>query len=628
MKLNEFVKMHKNFTKGMKTLNEESIEDFAIRKPTQGLGDSEVDSSGEEMTFTPEETTTRCFSQMGHKVSFNDAVTLLFDYLGQKNLANFATIAIRDEDSKCDQDLVAAIQIAQEDLGLKVDGIMGRNTISTLRNATLDPDFLSNTDKDKKPENIPNTATGTTTLTANRNTNFLKENIDEVSEYCKLILNTPLELSSVGIVTFQRSCGFHGRSQVDGKIGPMTMTAIVLVCLAAKQEAPMSEHKINPNSMFNISSKSLREKTELSLNFILKEDSESVNNFIEEYSKSSTFLERFANVYSIMKSEKPDIPSINKLGLSYDPAEHIEENYTIHEGIGISNELSQEKIGILKQFITQIGVILPDYAIDKANVIAILSVCGKESSWDPKSQEGTNYSAKRFKKDLINLNKYEFDRNNKELKLAVGAASVVNRIRKIWNSDLGPGRDPNNKEISQLTGGNRNGIALMNLAYSHKRASNVLPNPSIDLRALSADGSRVNPDLYNKNLPGYKYRGRGMIQITFKEGYKRVENEAEQMGGEVGKLLAGITDDPELILQSPIANVMASLLFLRSRKKMFESEKLKQYENESRMENLIRKAASPVFGKPIETKSSRGMAQIHAAAKKTKYFIIIEEETK
>ena len=148
MKLNEFVKMHKNFTKGMKTLNEESMENFDVEKFTQDLDDADAISSGGEMTFTPEETTTRCFSQMGHKVSFNDAVTLLFDYLGQKNLANFATIANRDEDGKCDQDLVAAIQIAQEGLGVNVDGIMGRKTIGALRDATLDPGFLNNDDKE------------------------------------------------------------------------------------------------------------------------------------------------------------------------------------------------------------------------------------------------------------------------------------------------------------------------------------------------------------------------------------------------------------------------------------------------------------------------------------------------
>ena len=148
MNLKQFVKMHKNFTKGIKTIVNESIKDFAVQSPTQGLGDSDADSFGGEMTFTPEETTTKCFSQKGHKVSFNDATTLLFDYLGQKNLVNSATIAIRDEDDKCDQDLVAAIQIAQEDLGINVDGIMGRNTVSALQNATLDPDFFSNGDKE------------------------------------------------------------------------------------------------------------------------------------------------------------------------------------------------------------------------------------------------------------------------------------------------------------------------------------------------------------------------------------------------------------------------------------------------------------------------------------------------
>ena len=151
MKLNEFVKMHKNFTKGMKTLNEESMENFDVEKFTQDLDDADAIASGEGMTFTPEETTTRCFSQTGHKVTFNDAATLLFDYLGQKDLANFATMAIRDEDNKCNQDLVAAIKIAQEDLGVKDDGIMGRNTIGALRKATLDPDFVNDTDKPFTP---------------------------------------------------------------------------------------------------------------------------------------------------------------------------------------------------------------------------------------------------------------------------------------------------------------------------------------------------------------------------------------------------------------------------------------------------------------------------------------------
>ena len=77
MKLNEFVKMHKNFTKGMKTLNEESMENFDVEKFTQDLDNADAIASREGMTFAPEETTTRCFSQMGHKVSFNDAVTLL-----------------------------------------------------------------------------------------------------------------------------------------------------------------------------------------------------------------------------------------------------------------------------------------------------------------------------------------------------------------------------------------------------------------------------------------------------------------------------------------------------------------------------------------------------------------------
>jgi len=150
MNLNEFVKMHKNFTKGVKTLKEKSLENFYVEKNTQDLAGAESIAPAEEMSFTPEETTTRCFSQMGHKVSFNDAVTLLFDYLGQKNLADFEIIAVRDEDDKCDQDLVAAIQIAQENLGVEVDGIMGRKTISALRDATLNPGFLSNDDKEIK----------------------------------------------------------------------------------------------------------------------------------------------------------------------------------------------------------------------------------------------------------------------------------------------------------------------------------------------------------------------------------------------------------------------------------------------------------------------------------------------
>lgn len=649
MKLNEFVKMHKNFTKGMKTLNEESMENFDVEKFTQDLDDADAISSGGEMTFTPEETTTRCFSQMGHKVSFNDAVTLLFDYLGQKNLANFATIANRDEDGKCDQDLVAAIQIAQEDLGVNVDGIMGRKTIGALRDATLDPEFLNNTDKDKpftpfgdeidkemkpvqsvKKKEIEDSSrpSGNSQYVA-----FITENLDEITEACGQHLGIGFDFSPSGIKDFQKQCGFSGQNrsfkvtntdtgkvtvfkttgQVDGKVGPQTMTAVALVLLysgdGAMAEA-YSKEKLNGKCVFESSKFSLKDRLLNNLSEIAV--NESPEEFtLEDFISSKTFKTRAVPVHNYIRIENPSVPDVlnisSRLGLN------LQEKYESYKGIGISKALSSEKIKTIKLFIDVVKEYLSNDPVfseygNKA-VIAILAVCGKESNFLPKLAESAAY---RF--DTI--------KNN-------GSKAVTKRIRARFLNVVkgaeqqrpGPGRMPTDEEIRAITGGRRNSAALFNIAYGYSNYNQSAPNKITTDDKLIVNGE-INPKLYDPNLPGYKYRGRSMVQITFHYTYRRVEQEAMKKGI---TQLKGMTENPEIVIESAQNNVLAAMLYLSvSNSKAIK--RMKRRDDEGEMEFLVRKLASRPMGSNISGNYYPGYSQVTAASGKLKHFILLDDK--
>ena len=135
---------------------------------------------------------------------------------------------------------------------------------------------------------------------------------------------------------------------------------------------------------------------------------------------------------------------------------------------------------------------------------------------------------------------------------------------------------------------------------------------------------QINPKLYDENLTGYKYRGRGLVQITWYSNYKKVQQTAIKTGGKAAELLSNIVEDPDSIVQSIESNVMASIIFLKSA--AYTRKNLEKSEEESKMEYMIRKWASGPYGSKIQ-RNSGGMGQVTAASRKVPYFIVAEEKS-
>lgn len=89
--------------------------------------------------------------------------------------------------------------------------------------------------------------------------------------------------------------------------------------------------------------------------------------------------------------------------------------------------------------------------------------------------------------------------------------------RRVWRrfKEQGFGA-PEDRHIRALTGGGKNGVALFNIAYGY---SPYQEDERITMPVL-VDGE-INPKLYNKNLAGWKYRGTGPIQNTYKENHRK-----------------------------------------------------------------------------------------------------------
>lgn len=202
--------------------------------------------------------------------------------------------------------------------------------------------------------------------------------------------------------------------------------------------------------------------------------------------------------------------------------------------IGIEHNLTGERKRIAELYVDgmmKLGI------TNKYVLAGALAVSGKESGFLGKA-EGSSYGFQRL-------------RNKK----AEGNIAVANRTRAVFRHQLG--REPNDEEWRQLSNlnGRKGGIALFNIAYGYKslgkgvyttyQEEKAIPH---SVRVISAPGV-INPALFNPELAGYKYRGRGNIQITFKENYRRT---AALAGLDVQQ----IVDNPDLLIQNPEIGVL------------------------------------------------------------------------
>ena len=105
MKLKEFVKMFKNCSL-LKEQEESSTE------------------------------TVKCFGKKGHDTSFEEMVSLIFQYASDNNLASYAFDVSQMTGDTCSIELFELIKKVQKDLGFTgsaVDGIAGKNTLAALK---------------------------------------------------------------------------------------------------------------------------------------------------------------------------------------------------------------------------------------------------------------------------------------------------------------------------------------------------------------------------------------------------------------------------------------------------------------------------------------------------------------
>lgn len=187
------------------------------------------------------------------------------------------------------------------------------------------------------------------------------------------------------------------------------------------------------------------------------------------------------------------------------------KNYTISYSLRSSKQ--REVAQFLLKGLKRLGITNP-YVI-----MGILGCTGKESGYNLVF-ERAGYSFSRIKNR---------------------SGAVANRVWKRFQ-EQGFG-EPQDRHIRAITGGGRNGIALFNIAYGY---SGNQKDERITMPVLV--NGEINPNLYDKNLAGWKYRGTGPIQVTFKAGHVESASAIGMKHSEVRQRL----EDPSTRMETAI----------------------------------------------------------------------------
>ena len=209
------------------------------------------------------------------------------------------------------------------------------------------------------------------------------------------------------------------------------------------------------------------------------------------------------------------------------------------EDYGISHNLTGARKLTVETFVQKLHSlgITNKYALAGA-----MAVMGKESGFLGK-QEGTGYGL-----EYLSMGKKGGKR-----------PAVGNRVAKIFKRQLG--REPYPEEWAQLAlggprvMGQKPGVALFNIAYGYSNNHKTHGIKPITMPVLKA--GRINPALFNPELPGYKYRGRGPIQNTFAQNYAMT---AKKAGLDVQKIL----EDPDIVARDPRVGAIMSAGFIKN----------------------------------------------------------------
>ena len=181
----------------------------------------------------------------------------------------------------------------------------------------------------------------------------------------------------------------------------------------------------------------------------------------------------------------------------------------------------KSKVDLFIRTLKEIGI------TNEFSIIGALAVAGKESGFRS-IEEKVGYSFNR----IIHR-----------------SGAVARRVWRRWKH-FGFG-EPTDEHIRAITGGGRNAIALFNIAYGYSKSQGP-ERINIPPCVPGPDGTLIiNELMYDKSLAGWKYRGRGMVQCTFRSGYVAF---AKAAGLSVDQVLA----DPRVVSTDPVVSCKMS----------------------------------------------------------------------